>query len=93
MSLTFQGGFVGKTCSIQSLSSTVSGDKDWIRLARIFPEDVNRAQMFDIISPTENSDTIRGGVAKLKFVFEESSDLFGRIVVYDLRVWGDVIVS
>jgi len=78
---------VGKTCSIQSLSSATSGDNDWTRLARIFPDDVNRPQTFDIVPP----DKVQEGVAKLMIVFEESSDLFGRIIVYDLRVEGDVI--
>jgi len=56
----------------------------------IFPEDVNRRQRFTLAN--------RAGVAEsassydqLKLVFEQSSDFFGRIVVYDLSLDGDIV--
>lgn len=78
---TFQGGFVGTKCSVQS-PTTGSG---WETFTQIFPEDVNRPQTFDI--PATNAK----GTQKLKLVFEASSDFFGRLVVYDLRIEGDII--
>ena len=54
---------------------------DWSRLTAIYPEDVNRKQVFDVLS----LETIQG----LKLTFEESSDFFGRITIYDLDVQGE----
>ncbi|KAI0271470.1 hypothetical protein BC834DRAFT_818439 [Gloeopeniophorella convolvens] len=75
--LTFQGGFVGTTCAV----ITQSQEGAWQELTRIYPEDVNRAQIFDIAS----GEPVKG----MKLVFEESSDFFGRITIYDLMVEGE----
>lgn len=85
VSITFQGGFVGTRCSIQTPSLTTG---EWEVVAKIFPEDTNRPQNFTLASDTSNLD---GGIEKLKLVFEESSDFFGRITIYDLRLEGNVI--
>ena len=86
VSITFQGGFVGTRCSIQIPSPTSGG---WDAVAKIFPEDNNRLQCFTLTP--DSPDLLEGGVEKLKLVFEESSDFFGRITIYDLRLEGDVI--
>jgi hypothetical protein len=52
----------------------------WQELTRIYPEDVNRAQTFDLTT----GDPVNG----IKLIFEESSDFFGRITVYDLMIEG-----
>ena len=84
VSITFQGGFVGTRCSIQIPSSTPG---EWEVVAKIFPEDNNRPQNFTL---TPNSPkALDGGVEKLKLTFEEGSDFFGRITIYDLRLEGD----
>ena len=54
----------------------------WQQLAHIYPEDVNRVQTFDL-PITEPVDSI-------KLIFEESSDFFGRVTVYDLMVEGQL---
>lgn len=53
----------------------------WQELTRIYPEDANRAQMFDLAA----GEPVRA----IKLVFEESSDFFGRITVYDLMIEGE----
>ena len=90
INLTFQGGFAGKRCSI--LASPLAGndiaDSENLRsgtqlteLCTIYPEDVNRKQTFEISEcPT--------AITLLRIVFEESSDLFGRITIYDLQIEG-----
>ena len=83
VSITFQGGFVGTRCSIQFASPT-SGE--WEVVTRIFPEDNNRLQSFALTPDSPNP--LDAGVEKLKLVFEESSDFFGRITIYDLRLEG-----
>ncbi|KIL71640.1 hypothetical protein M378DRAFT_1020533 [Amanita muscaria Koide BX008] len=81
--LTFQGGFVGTHCAIQVLPG---GSSDWQILAHVYPEDVNRRQSFDL-TPSE-PHLVDDGVTGLKLVFEKSSDFFGRITVYDLKLEG-----
>ncbi len=54
----------------------------WQELTHIYPEDVNRAQTFDL--------SIMEPVGGIKLVFEESSDFFGRVTVYDLIVEGQL---
>jgi len=89
ISLTFQGGFVGTRCSVDFLAPPSNADEtklEWRTLTRIFPEDVNRQQTFDLeCSPTE------AGIEIIKLVFEESSDFFGRITVYDLQLEGTAL--
>ncbi|KAI0031256.1 galactose-binding like protein [Vararia minispora EC-137] len=77
ISLTFQGGFVGTKCVVEVQQREEGG---WMNAARLYPEDVNRKQVFDIDWPNE--------IVGLKLIFEESSDFFGRIAVYDLGVGG-----
>ncbi|KAI9513120.1 galactose-binding like protein [Russula earlei] len=79
ISLTFQGGFVGTTCVVITRSQDATS---WQELTRIYPEDVNRAQIFDLTA----GEPLKG----MKLVFEESSDFFGRITVYDLMIEGEV---
>jgi len=87
ISITFQGGFVGTRCSIQIPPPTTPGE--WEVVAKIFPENNNRLQSFTLAPDPPN--TLDGGVEKLKLVFEESSDFFGRITIYDLRLEGDFV--
>jgi hypothetical protein len=81
LSIVFQGGFVGRRCAV-----CISGTDSWQILSHIYPEDVNRRQSFDLV-PTQ-PELLEGGVSSVKLVFEESSDLFGRITVYDLKLEG-----
>jgi hypothetical protein len=84
VSLTFQGGFVGIHCTIYVDSDT--DRKEWRLLKSIYPDDVNRRQSFDLY-PLE-SGNVDNGVGSMKLVFEKSSDFFGRITVYDLKLEG-----
>ena len=77
LGLTFQGGFVGTRCVLH----TSIENSDWQRWTEIYPEDVNRQQWFDLEGHPD-------GVNGLQIVFEESSDFFGRITVYDLQIRG-----
>lgn len=79
LSLTFQGGFVGTTCLVATQSQDTTS---WQQLTHIYPEDVNRAQTFDL--------SITEPVGGIKLIFEESSDFFGRVTVYDLMVEGQL---
>jgi len=67
------------------IPSLTSGE--WEAVAKIFPEDNNRPQNFVLTPDSPNS--LDNGVEKLKLTFEESSDFFGRITIYDLKLEGD----
>jgi hypothetical protein len=79
LSLTFQGGFVGTTCLVATQSQDTTS---WQQFTHIYPDDVNRAQTFDL--------SITDPVGSIKLVFEESSDFYGRITVYDLMLEGQL---
>ena len=82
---TFQGGFVGTNCALEVARSVEEGKRlTWRQWTKVFPEDVNRKQSFDL--PAEE---VQDGVEGLRMVFEESSDFFGRITIYDLQVLGN----
>jgi len=85
--MTFQGGFVGTRCVVQI--PPPDSAKDWQVLTNIYPEDVNRRQVFDL-KPIGAVD-LEWGVTGLRLLFEESSDFFGRITVYDLKMEGTII--
>ncbi|GAW04760.1 galactose-binding like protein [Lentinula edodes] len=55
LSITFQGGFVGRTCAIHARTvdrthSDIPGKANWRLLTYIYPEDVNRKQTFTLPS-------------------------------------------
>jgi hypothetical protein len=91
VALTFQGGFVGTRCSVDlRVNQKDGGSTGWHTLARIYPEDVNRRQIFEL-EPREVQGLVENGAESIKLVFEDSSDFFGRITVYDLQVEGFVL--
>ncbi|KAM4629735.1 nuclear receptor 2C2-associated protein [Polymixia lowei] len=73
----FQGGFSGKTCRLEGCPK----DGDFTMIGHFYPEDNNSLQIFPIQEAPE--------VQKLKIVFENSTDFFGRIIVYSLDVLGE----
>jgi hypothetical protein len=79
ISLTFQGGFVGSQCQIWITSAPA--ESDWTLHDQIFPEDVNRAQLF-VLKPLADP------IQQIKLVFLQSTDFFGRITIYDLQLLG-----
>ncbi|KAL1737690.1 galactose-binding domain-like protein, partial [Schizophyllum fasciatum] len=84
ISFTFQGGFVGKTCVV---AVTEPGSSEWQELTRIYPDDVNRQQTFPISAKLDLSQ----GADRLRLTFEESTDFFGRITIYDLKILGSFV--
>lgn len=85
VSITFQGGFVGTKCAVEVLPP--SSAQEWQPHTHVFPEDVNRKQTFELVP----SETTSGGVTGLRLVFEESSDFFGRVTIYDFQLHGIVL--
>ncbi|XP_007570102.1 nuclear receptor 2C2-associated protein [Poecilia formosa] len=75
--LQFQGGFSAKACRLEGCRK----DGDFTELSQFYPEDNNCLQSF----PIQEAPT----VDKVKILFENSTDLFGRIVVYSLDILGE----
>ncbi|CAE7141128.1 unnamed protein product [Rhizoctonia solani] len=89
LALTFQGGFVGTRCTVYGIlagGGEDAGSLKWQAIAQIYPEDINRRQTFDL-TPSTNEIDLSKGVSRLKVVFEESSDFFGRITLYNLELF------
>ncbi|KAJ7292974.1 hypothetical protein C8J57DRAFT_1490442 [Mycena rebaudengoi] len=93
VSFTFQGGFVGTRCAVKIPSSTDNSNvpsASWELLTYIFPEDINNRQEFAVKSES-NAPLVANGVERLRLEFEESSDFFGRITLYDLKLHGSTV--
>lgn len=79
VAITFQGGFVGLDCRVL----VGSGEKaPASQVAAFEPDDVNKPQTF-----TVDADRAKA-VAKMRLVFGKSTDSFGRIVIYSVKVQG-----
>lgn len=69
--LTFQGGFSGKLCQI-----LLYKDDDFVYQQPFYPQDNNKLQSFHLQEIFE--------VNKIKLLFNDSTDFFGRITIYNL---------
>ncbi|KAI8359804.1 galactose-binding domain-like protein [Blakeslea trispora] len=75
----FQGGFVGKKCLV--VGSQANSPNDYsIHLDTLYPEDINSIQTFTF--------PVTEPLKRVKIVFEESTDFYGRITIYKLDVLG-----
>ncbi|CAK9800504.1 Nuclear receptor 2C2-associated protein [Anthophora plagiata] len=71
--IEFQGGFVGRDCHLEV------GNKETNFYESFYPEDTNAMQSFHLKNPIK--------AKTFKFVFNESTDFFGRIVIYKLCLY------
>ncbi|XP_074834360.1 nuclear receptor 2C2-associated protein [Carettochelys insculpta] len=76
LQIQFQGGFGSQLCTLEGCRK----GKELVRISEIYPADSNALQSFRTEAAT---------LDKLKITFENSSDFFGRIVVYRLSVLGE----
>ncbi|XP_034036185.1 nuclear receptor 2C2-associated protein [Thalassophryne amazonica] len=76
LKVQFQGGFSAKTCRLEGCPK----DGNLTVISHFYPDDNNSVQSF----PIEEGPA----VDKVKIVFENSADFFGRIIVYSLDVLG-----
>ncbi|CAB1314022.1 unnamed protein product, partial [Coregonus sp. 'balchen'] len=76
LKVQFQGGFSGKTCKLEGCPK----DGDLAKIIDFYPEDSSSLQISFNEAPT---------VHRLKIVFENSADFFGRIIVYSLDILGE----
>ncbi|KFW72453.1 Nuclear receptor 2C2-associated protein, partial [Pygoscelis adeliae] len=79
--IQFQGGFSSRLCTLEGCRA---GEEGLVKIADLYPEDINAMQISFAAFQVE--ETV---LDKLKITFENSTDFFGRIVVYHLGVLGE----
>nr|XP_033812793.1 nuclear receptor 2C2-associated protein [Geotrypetes seraphini] len=73
--IQFQGGFTSRTCRLEGCTKNEALEK----ITDFYPEDNSALQRFSIpAKPLE----------KLRVIFKDSTDFFGRIIIYHLDVLG-----
>jgi len=73
--IQFQGGFVGQKCWLKSTQENGTSNEP----QPFYPEDINATQTFNLCEPVK--------AKQLDFIFGESSDFFGRIIIYKMDVF------
>ncbi|XP_032686298.1 nuclear receptor 2C2-associated protein [Odontomachus brunneus] len=73
--IEFQGGFVGKDCYLEAGSN----EKDTTVVEAFYPEDMNNLQRFNLVNKIK--------AKTFKFLFNQSTDFFGRIIIYNLSLY------
>ncbi|XP_065278293.1 nuclear receptor 2C2-associated protein [Emys orbicularis] len=76
LQIQFQGGFASQLCTLEGGRK----GEELVKISDFYPEDINALQSF------RTEETM---LDKLKITFENSTDFFGRIVVYHLSVLGE----
>ncbi|XP_037811529.1 nuclear receptor 2C2-associated protein [Lucilia sericata] len=74
-SFQFQGGFAAKEAKIQIHKPDSSVHEE-----PFYAEDINAVQNFTLAAEQTN-------VKRVKFIIESSTDFFGRIIVYNLKIF------
>lgn len=76
LQVQFQGGFSSRHSRLEGSQ----GEETLSKIAEFYPQDTNALQTFSI--PAVEVD-------RLKLTFEDTTDFFGRVVIYHLRVLGE----
>ena len=77
--IQFQAGFSAEDCQVHIRSGKSAG-ATWEMLEEIGPSDTHELQIF----PLDNSLQ----ASAMKIVFDECTDFYGRIMVYQLGIYG-----
>lgn len=83
--LQFQAGFTASFCHVETFAAPSGGGGDdeesgWKRCEELEPEDSLELQSFELETNLETQ--------KLRLVFEDFTDFYGRITLYQVQVWG-----
>ena len=78
--LMFQGGFAGKTCWLEA--SENEENEGFKKIQNIYSEDTNKLQTFEI-----STDGV--SCRAFKIIFADSTDFFGRITIYQMKLYED----
>lgn len=75
----FQAGFAAEEMTVYIQSNTTDSGR-WSKVEEIEADDDHEIQSF----PLSVAEAITG----LKIVFDETTDFYGRVIVYQLQAWG-----
>jgi len=77
----FQAGFAAEEITLYIQTGTTGDNKPkWTKVEEIEADDDHELQSFPL--------SIADGTTALKIVFDETMDFYGRVIVYQLQVWG-----
>ncbi|NXG91766.1 NR2CA protein, partial [Stercorarius parasiticus] len=82
--IQFQGGFSSRLCTLEGCRA----GEELVKISDLYPEDTHAMQISfaALQAGFQVEETV---LDKLKITFENSTDFFGRIVVYHLGVLGE----
>ena len=80
--IQFQGGFAAKTICLETMTASGCSPKT---LYTFYPEDSNKLQKFTLT--TKDGEPSALTTDNLRFHFTESTDTFGRIIIYKLNMF------
>lgn len=78
--IQFQAGFIAEKLEILSHQQ----DSTWLPMIELEVNDDHDLQVFSL----ESSVSSFGGTNALKLVFDDCTDFYGRVTVYQLQIWG-----
>ncbi|NXL99801.1 NR2CA protein, partial [Tyrannus savana] len=84
----FQGGFSSRLCTLEGCRA----GEELVKISELYPQDSHAMQISFAksgLGPTSQFQVEETVLDKLKITFENSTDFFGRIVVYHLGVLGE----
>lgn len=77
--IQFQAGFVAENLQVLCQQQ----DSTWVPIVELEVDDDHDLQVFSLEHTGSHS-----GTNAVKFVFDECTDFYGRVTVYQLQVWG-----
>ncbi|NXE15965.1 NR2CA protein, partial [Lophotis ruficrista] len=82
--IQFQGGFSSRLCTLEGCRA----GEELVKISDLYPED-SHAMQISFATQRAGFQVEETVLDKLKITFEDSTDFFGRIVVYHLGVLGE----
>ncbi|KAM6107276.1 nuclear receptor 2C2-associated protein [Pterocles gutturalis] len=80
----FQGGFSSRLCTLEGCRA----GEELVKISDLYPEDINAMQI-SFVKRLRGFQVEETVLDKLKITFGNSTDFFGRVVVYHLGVLGE----
>mmetsp|Transcript_8470 Transcript_8470/g.20916 ORF Transcript_8470/g.20916 Transcript_8470/m.20916 type:complete len:169 (-) Transcript_8470:102-608(-) len=82
MGLQFQAGFSAEEVTVYAKSQEEGGSgSQWLKVEEIEAEDDHELQSFPL--------SLENPTSALKVVFDETTDFYGRVIIYQIQVWGE----
>jgi hypothetical protein len=83
--IQFQAGFSAESCTVQSKFAVESEFRScWDDVKKLELSDAYDIQVRNI----KEEEDLEHACSSLRFVFDDFSDFYGRVTIYQLEVWG-----